>query len=252
MLRKRKRKDKTMEFLDNSSVDYFHGRISLLNTFDVDLNKRLKHFLKIILTNKQTHNFARYRKLITNDTAHTADFTFLISGEADWALTDHLFDIFMQPLDRDERKEFYELLLNHPQNVFIDLDEYEPERFLLHEITGYLSAYRDDNGDPVLYLKDYYYNDFDFTAYNMTRLGFEDGIYENSKEYYRLAKELVLSKPVRSIWKTRYHKDRIDLLFGLRALIRGKDHQGVILVKEVKDLKPFLAKINKALKKSQA
>lgn len=240
-----------MEFLNNKSIDYFHGRISIINKFDIELSKKLRHYLKIVLANKQTHNYAHYTQINTHDFANNADFTFKIEGQADWALTDHLFDVFMQPLNEQEREEFYDLLLNNPSSVFIDVDEYEKDRYLLHEASGYLTAYRDDDGNPQLYIKDYYYDDFDFTAYNIANLQFEKGIYENSREYLRLDKELVLSKPVNAIWKNHYHRDKIDLLFAVRALIRDKNHQGVILQNELKDTKIFLAKANKALRKSQ-
>lgn len=236
-----------MDLLNTHSTDYFYGRISILNDFDTAMNHEFAGYLNKAFTNYRKHNYARKTKLVRNDTIHNADYSFWVKGEADWALTDHLFDIFLVALTKDERKRFYNLLLSNPKIIFIDLNEYEPERFMLHEITGYLAAYRDDAGNPTVYIKDYYYDEFDFTAYNRVHLGFERGIYENSSNYFKLAKELFTSKPVNSIWKLRYHRDRMDLLFGLRALIRGKDHQGAILLSEIKDTKYFLAKLNKAL-----
>ncbi len=66
-----------------------------------------------------------------------------------------------------------------------------------------------------------------------------------------MVKELATNRPIVTLWKSRYHHDRIDLLIGLYVLIRGEDHQGVILMKELDEPKHLLAKMNNALDKNK-
>jgi hypothetical protein len=237
-------------FIKTHSLDYFHGRLSIINTQNTKLLKQLEYYLSKILV-KHDANYAMVTSKKYDDIINNAYLTYNIKGEAQDALTKHLFDVFIRPLNKNERDQFRELLRTHPNSLYLQLDEYEPELFLLHSITGYLNAREAANGIPVMYIKNYEYADHDFTAKNIYEYHFADGIRANSRDFFDLAKELATNRPVVALWKSRYHRDRMDLLIGLYALIRGKDHQGVILMQELDEPKHLLAKMNAALVKNK-
>lgn len=244
----------TRMYLSTKSPDYFHGNIYILNTLDTSLLASLKTYLgKAFSTSKTNHdpeNYIRALKTVTNDSPHNSWLTYHVTGQADWALTDHLDDVFLKPLTATERTEFCELLYKNHKQIYLELDEYEPDRKLLHSITAYLDAHMNENGDPVLYLRDYYYDDYDFTKANIYEMQFADGIKVNSREYFNLIRELTHNKPLCTLWKTKYHKDRLELVIALNRLINGRDHQGVILTQELQDTNYFLEKLNKAHKRA--
>lgn len=237
-------------FIKTHSFDYFHGRVSIINTQNTNLLKQLEYYLGKILV-KHDSNYAMVTSKKYDDMINNAYLTYNIKGEAEDSLTKHLFDVFIRPLNKHERDQFRELLRTHPNSLYLQLDEYEPALFLLHSITGYLNVREASNGIPVMYLKNYEYNDHDFTAKNIYEYHFDDGIYVNSRDFFDLAKEMVTSRPIVTLWKSRYHRNRIDLFIGLYDLIRGKDHQGVILMNELDEPKHLLAKMNNALDKNK-
>lgn len=237
-------------FIKTHSLDYFHGRLSIINTQNTKLLKQLEYYLSKILV-KHDANYAMITSKKYDDIINNAYLTYNIKGEAQDTLTKHLFDVFIRPLNKNERDQFRELLRTHPNSLYLQLDEYEPDLFLLHSITGYLNAREAANGIPVMYIKNYEYADHNFTAKNIYEYHFADGIRVNSRDFLDLAKELVTNRPIVALWKSRYHRDRMDLLIGLYALIRGKDHQGVILMQELDEPKHLLAKMNAALVKNK-
>ncbi len=76
-------------FIKTHSLDYFHGRLSIINTQNTNLLKQLENYLGKILV-KHDANYAMVTSKKYDDIINNAYLTYNIKGEAENALTKHL------------------------------------------------------------------------------------------------------------------------------------------------------------------
>lgn len=229
---------------ESKSYDYFHGYITVSNFLDEEAAIKAEKYLDHLLKNNP---YMHIIKRLEFDQVHKAEVSYFIKGRVEWGLTEHLDDVFLYGVKNKEAlKEF---LFKNDQMIGLYLDEFEPERRLLHYITGTLASHRTDDLGYQLYIENYYYDDYDLTAKNIADLQFEKGYYLHTTDFYKLMMDLATSQKVITLWKNKYHRGRFELLKGLKLLASGRHHQGVILYHELRDVNYLLAKINRKLQK---